>query len=93
MCQSCQGHILTARGAPSSLEKESKLTIILNIYTPPWSNTPQGQPGAVTFLLPATLIHVGYSWFCPASLVIAVSQSPNMKQLPTEAVSEVTPLE
>lgn len=30
-----------------------KLTTIPNIYTPPWSNTRQEQPNALTFLLPA----------------------------------------
>lgn len=34
-----------------------KLTAILNVYTPPWSNMPQGQP-ALTFLLPPTLVHI-----------------------------------
>lgn len=34
-----------------------KLTTILNVYTPPWSNMPQGQPGALIFLFPPTSVH------------------------------------
>lgn len=36
---------------------KKKLTTILNVSTPPWSNMPQGQPGALTFLFPPALVH------------------------------------
>lgn len=34
-----------------------KLTTILNVYTPPWSNIHQGQPSALIFLFPPTWVH------------------------------------
>jgi len=43
------------------IPEKIKLTAILNTYTPAWTKMLQGQRGALTFLLPATLAHIGYS--------------------------------